>query len=109
MTSASVTPSLSAAAFLLVATLAATGCAVAPETPSDTDTDDTTAEEGQSAAELRISFGLGANGDSCTAGTNPDGTTIPGTEKDGECCSTADPTKCIIILKPFPSAVAFRR
>jgi hypothetical protein len=48
---------------------------------------------------------LGANGDSCTVRTKPDGTTVPWTEKDGECCSTAD-TDCVIILKPFPGSVS---
>lgn len=50
--------------------------------------------------------GLGANGDSCTVRTNPDGTKVPGTEKDGECCATADTTDCVVILKPFPKAFA---
>lgn len=61
------------------------------------------------SAELISRGGLGANGDSCTVSTNPDGTTVPGTEKDGECCSTADPKDCVIILKPFPGSFFLRR
>jgi hypothetical protein len=34
---------------------------------------------------------------------------VPGTEKGIECCSTADPTDCVVILKPFPKAFSFRR
>ena len=44
--------------------------------------------------------GLGANGDACTVRTG-----VPGTEKDGECCSTSDSKDCVIILKPFPPTV----
>jgi hypothetical protein len=62
--------------------------------------DDEGTVESTSAALMK--GGLGANGDSCTVRTKPDGTKVPGTEKDGECCATADPTDCVIILKPFP-------
>ena len=41
-------------------------------------------------AEARL--GLGADGDSCTVRTNPDGTTVPGTVSGLECCATADPS-----------------
>ena len=84
-------------AMLFAASLAVgTGCAVDAESPSDD------IETGETTSELRISPGLGADGDACTVRTNPDGTTVPGTEKGLECCSTADPSDCVIILKPFP-------
>jgi hypothetical protein len=96
-------PNSSSKLTLLVSFFAAlaavAGCAV--EAPAQEEA------TGQASAELRISTGLGANGDSCTVRTNPDGTTVPGTEKDGECCATADSKDCVIILKPFPTA--FRR
>ena len=49
---------------------------------------------------------LNADGDACTVRTG-----VPGTEKGLECCATADPTDCVVILKPFPKATAqaFRR
>jgi hypothetical protein len=80
---------------------AATGCAAGTE-PSE----DEPAHVAES--ELISRGGLGANGDSCTVRTNPDGTTVPGTEKDGECCSNTDSKDCVIILKPFPSAFLMR-
>lgn len=65
-------------------------------------------DDGQESTETEsaplMRGGLGANGDSCTVRTKPDGTKVPGTEKDGECCATADPTDCVIILKPFPGS-----
>jgi hypothetical protein len=48
--------------------------------------------------------GLGANGDACTVRTG-----VPGSEKDGECCSTSDPKDCVIILKPFPGVKALQK
>ncbi len=96
-------------ALLAAASLAAvTGCAAGAEPISDADepsADGETGTTGQTSAELRIRTGLGANGDACTVRTNPDGTTVPGTEKDGECCSNADTTDCVIILKPFPKVM----
>lgn len=99
-------------ALLAAASLAAaTGCAAGAEPTSDADESTADTETGTTRAELRISTGLGAEGDACTVRTNPDGTTVPGTEKGLECCSTADPTDCVIILKnPFPkSAYSFAR
>ena len=89
---------------LAAACLAAvTGCAADAESPSDTSaTAEPEPATGESTAELRIRFG--AEGDACTVRTNPDGTTVPGTEKGLECCSTAKPTDCVVILKPFPKA-----
>ena len=53
---------------------------------------------------VALQRGLGATGDACTVRTKPDGTTVPGKDNGkGECCSTADETDCVIILKPFPS------
>lgn len=72
---------------------------------ADAPSDD--AETGTTTSELRISTGLGAEGDACTVRTNPDGTKVPGTEKGLECCSTKDATDCVVILKPFPTS--FRR
>lgn len=56
------------------------------------------------SAPLMTRSGLGANGDSCTVRTKPDGTKVPVTEKCGECCATADPSDCVVILKPFPGS-----
>lgn len=87
---------------VLAALLVTTGCAANSDPSSDEPTD---------VAESDLIRGgvLGANGDSCTVRTNPDGTTVPGTEKDGSCCSTADSTDCVIILKPFPKAAFMMR
>ncbi len=91
---------------LAVAGLAAvTGCAADAQEPSDDSTASDEPATGQASSELRIRFS--AEGDGCTVRTNPDGTTVPGTTKGIECCSTATPTDCVIILKPFPKA-AFR-
>jgi hypothetical protein len=90
------------------------GCASAPEASSDdvaanVETEDPGSADVGEVKSALMRGGLGANGDSCTVRTNPDGTTVPGTEKDLECCSTADPTDCVVILKPFPkSSVYFR-
>jgi len=83
--------------FALAALFVATGCAADPSGDESTETE---------AAESGLSrYVLGANGDSCTVRTNPDGTKVPGTEKDGECCSNSDSTDCVIILKnPFPKS-----
>ncbi len=96
-------------AFLAALSLAAgTGCAAAAESPADTNGSSDEAAPGEARAELRISTGLNADGDACVHHTNPDGTTVPGTVKGLECCSTADPADCIIILKPFPSGFSRR-
>lgn len=88
-------------AFVILATVSfGAGCSAEPPTEDSTGSDGDGPEIGQVKEELRIT--LGANGDSCTVRTNPDGTTVPGTEKDGECCATADTKDCVIILKPFP-------
>ncbi len=85
---------LALATFTLALAAVATGCAAEAEQP----TAERTAE---SSSELRIGFAV--DGDSCTVRTNPDGTSVPGTEKSGECCATSDPKDCVIILKnPFP-------
>ena len=100
-------PVLALLAFASLA--AASGCAADTESAgSEPSADEATADgkteqTGTTSAALRIRGGLGANGDACTVRTNPDGTKVPGTEKDGECCSNADTTDCVIILKPFPS------
>ena len=92
----------------LLLAVAGTGCAVDAESPSDDTSPNADARDGddgeigETTSELRISPGLGAEGDACTVRTNPDGTTVPGTEKGLECCSTANPTDCVVILKPFP-------
>lgn len=92
------------AAALACLLAAATGCAAEAE---DTTPDDETAS---TSAELRIRTGLGVDGDACTVRTKPDGTTVPGTEKDGSCCNDADPNDCVVILKnPFPKAYSFAR
>jgi len=78
---------------LLAAALACAACAA----PSGDDDEST---EASSAALSR--GGLGVDGDACTVRTNPDGTKVPGTVSGLECCSTAKPTDCVIILKPFP-------
>jgi hypothetical protein len=82
--------------FVLSALLVTTGCAAGAE-PSDDESTDVAESE-------LIRGGLGAEGDSCTVRTNPDGTKVPGTEKGLECCSTANPTDCVVILKPFPGS-----
>jgi hypothetical protein len=87
--------------FVITALLLATGCAAGAEPSSEESTD-------VAESDLMRGGALGANGDSCTVRTNPDGTTVPGTEKDGECCSNADSKDCVIILKPFPSAFLMR-
>lgn len=103
-------------ALLAAASLAAaTGCAAGTESPSDDTTPSTEARDvdgaeiGQATSELRISTTLNADGDACTVRTNPDGTTVPGTVKGLECCSTASPDDCVIILKPFPTSYSLRR
>jgi hypothetical protein len=73
---------------------AATACAVGAEQGPE-ESPEQSSEVAQS--KLQRSVGLGADGDSCTVRTG-----VPGTEKDGECCATADPKDCVIILKPFP-------
>lgn len=96
--------SVSLLCLLAAGSLAAvTGCAAATEAASSADEPTADTETGKTSEELRIRGGLGADGDACTVRTNPDGTTVPGTEKGLECCSTADPNDCVIILKPFPS------
>lgn len=98
-------PVLALLAFASLA--AASGCAAGAESAADEATaDGQTEQTGSTSAELRTWGGLGANGDSCTVRTNPDGTSVPGTEKDGDCCSNTDPSDCVVILKnPFPKAV----
>ncbi|MBS2016182.1 MAG: hypothetical protein JST00_25090 [Deltaproteobacteria bacterium] len=96
-------------AFLVVALAAATGCAADAEPSDDQATsaaNEATEATGTSSSELRIRFS--AEGDSCTVRTNPDGTTVPGTVKGLECCATANPTDCVIILKPFPTSFSMR-
>lgn len=83
--------------FAMLSALVAVGCATEP---------DDVPEEGATAvatSDLRIG-GFNAEGDACTVRTKPDGTNVPGTEKGLECCSTADPKDCVVILKPFPTA-----
>jgi hypothetical protein len=82
---------------VLSALVLATGCAAGAEPSGEESTD-------AAESDLTRYGGLGANGDSCNVRTNPDGTKVPGTEKDGECCATADPTDCVLILKPFPKS-----
>ena len=43
------------------------------------------------------------DGESCTIDRN--GLKIPGTVKNGECCSTLKADDCVVILKPFPGSV----
>lgn len=86
--------------FVLSLLLAATGCAAGADTSDEEPTDVV-------QSELVRFGGLGANGDACTVRTNPDGTTVPGTEKDGECCSNADSNDCVLILKPFPKSFSY--
>jgi hypothetical protein len=90
------TRSLSVSALTIFAALtlaAATGCTAEPSTQEG--------EADQTASELRIRFG--AKGDACTVREG-----VPGTENDsGECCSTADPKDCVIILKPFPTGAMY--
>ncbi len=92
--------SLQLSALLGVALLAA-ACAA----PSDSD--EATEPTETTTAELRRFGSLGADGDSCTVRTNPDGTSVPGTEKGLDCCSNADPNDCVMILKPFPGKFTF--
>lgn len=95
---------LSVLTVLAAASLAAlTGCAADAESSSDDSSPADESATASSTSELRIRFS--AEGDSCTVRTNPDGTTVPGTEKGLECCSTATPTDCVVILKPFPKAM----
>jgi len=75
--------------------LLATGCATSTEV-----------EEGTADTSSELRRGLAADGDACTVRTLPDGTKIPGTVNGIDCCSTADPTDCVIILKPFPKSFA---
>lgn len=83
----------------LTAALLATGCAATAEPEA------TQENAAETTSELRR--GLAVDGDACTVRTLPDGTKVPGTEKSGECCATADPNDCVIILKnPFPKATA---
>jgi hypothetical protein len=96
--------SVSFLTLVAAASLAAlTGCAAVAEPASDDSSPADEAATATSTSELRIRFS--AEGDSCTVRTNPDGTTVPGTEKGLECCSTATPTDCVVILKPFPKAM----
>ena len=84
--------------FVLAALFVTTGCATSAE-PSSEETEETAVAESDLTR-----WGVGANDDACTVRTGPDGKPVPGTEKDGSCCATADPTDCVIILKPFPKA-----
>lgn len=97
---------LSLVTLVAAASLAAlTGCAAGTEAGAEDSAaaNENEAQTATSSSELRIRFS--AEGDACTVRTNPDGTTVPGTEKGLECCSTATPTDCVIILKPFPKAM----
>lgn len=100
-------------AFVLAAVGFGAGCASAPESsPEETASNaETEARDAVEVGEVKspLMRSIGVNGDSCTVRTNPDGTTVPGTEKDGECCSTADTTDCVIILKPFPKSFSYFR
>src|SRR4026208_1835041 len=87
-------PLLARLALLATMLFGGRGCA------SSVDSDEEESTEASSDALLRQSA-LGAKGDSCSFGL-PDGTTVPGTEDDvGQCCRNADPTDCVVILKPF--------
>ena len=86
--------------FVLAALFVTTGCAAGAEPSSE---EESTEETGVAESELSR-WGVAVEGDACTVRTNPDGTTVPGTEKGLECCSTANPTDCVVILKPFPKA-----
>ena len=86
--------------FIVLAALAVTtGCAAGTE-PTEESQEETAVAE----SDLTRWGGVAADGDACTVRTNPDGTTVPGTEKGLECCSTANPTDCVVILKPFPKS-----
>ncbi len=96
------THAFSLTALALSLTLVAAGCAVSAED----DTAGATAGEeiAETSSELRIGGGLNAEGDACTVRTNPDGTKVPGKETGLECCSTSNPSDCVVILKPLPKA-----
>ena len=83
--------------FVLAALFVTTGCAAGAEPSSEEETEETAVAESELSR-----WGVAVEGDACTVRTNPDGTTVPGTEKGLECCSTANPTDCVVILKPFP-------
>lgn len=87
--------------FVLTALLVTTGCAASAEPSTDESTD-------VAESDLTRFRGVAVNGDSCTVRIEPDGTKVPGTEKDGECCSNSDSTDCTIILKPFPRSFVMR-
>lgn len=80
--------------------LASAACA-APSVAEEESTEESTSS---TAAPLMRGTSLGLDGDSCTVRIKPDGTKVPGTEKDGDCCSNADPKDCVVILKPFPGS-----
>lgn len=86
---------------VFTALVVGTGCAASSEDPSSEEMTDV-------SQPTLFRSGLGADGDSCTVRIKPDGTKVPGTEKDGECCSNTDSNDCVIILKPFPGAFVTR-
>lgn len=48
-----------------------------------------------------MSRSFSADGDNCSIDLDS-GLKEPGTMKGNECCSVFTPTKCVVVLKPFP-------
>ncbi len=95
------TSALSLAALAGAVLFTSTGCATA------TDAEAAPEATAEATSELRRG-GLSAEGDECTVRTLPDGTKVPGKEKGLECCATADPNDCVVILKPLPTSFVRR-